>query len=194
MAHRRYCLLFTLMLTACLALSCGNGWQKQAHFTPEQQALADSGWVKTAPKPGDMPEHYGVYSKRGLTHNSFLINLEPGMSAMAIKIISAEDSTCQRYIFAEAGTITEVSQIRPGTYYLLMTHGRDWMEQPAAIGQMTKGKFTREARYERSAIDFIFPNATDTIQYEVLVRTHGSERTYNFPVGAVEETAFVGVR
>lgn len=192
MAYLRYCLLLALTLMVSVVLSCSSAWKKQTSLTAEQQALADSGWVKIAPTPGDMPEHYGVHNKRALTHNSFLINLEPGMTAMAIKVMSADDSTCQRYIFAEAGTLTEVSQIRPGTYYLIMTHGRDWMELPATLTTSTKGKFTRDAYYERSAIDFTFPNATDTTQHLVIVRTHGKERTYNFPVGAVEEIDFVG--
>lgn len=188
-------LLFCLITAVCSMLgACSDAWRYTSSLTPEQQALVDSGWVESRPVAGDMPEHYGIRPKRSLSRNTLVINLEPGMGAMLIKVMSAEDSTCLRYVCAEAGTITTINDMRAGTYYLLMAYGRDFMERPKGHDEPTEGRFTRDAHYERSAIDFTFSNNTDTTQHEIVVRTHGEERRYNFAVGTIDEATFLQAR
>lgn len=189
MRHVLFCLLW--MLTMLVLPGCNDIGKSQTALTPAQQLLADSGWVRTALHAGDMPEHYGVKAKRSLSHNTFVINLEPGMGSMLIKVVSSETNLCERYICAEAGTLTRITQIRPGTYYLLLSYGKDWMEHPVGPKQATDGKFTLDAVYERSAIDFTF---ADTTAHSIVVRTQGQERTYNFPVGAIDEATFMNTR
>ncbi|MBS5527380.1 MAG: hypothetical protein KHX42_04400 [Prevotella sp.] len=151
--------------------------------------MLKEGWSFDTPKGGELCEEYGVKPVYGIQDNYFDIRIGDGFS-VAIKIVNAETDKCIRYVFVPENETITISQIPQGRYYLKLAYGKDWME--FVDNGNTKGKFTRNPFYEKSASSYDFgkKNSQGLINYTLEINVIDGTMEHDFETVPISEEEF----
>jgi hypothetical protein len=119
----------------------------------EKEKLLAEGWADEPIKNGQLPGCYNFKPGYGRLKNSLQVQVGSGTDVV-IKVMNSVTNQCVRYVYINSGTKFSIAQIPPGSYYLKIAYGKDWLSKKEN-GQCI-GKFIRNSQYEKGedVLDF----------------------------------------
>lgn len=163
--------------------------QRDEQPTEQQIQMEAEGWQRVTPAE-DITEAYGMTPRYGIKDQCFTITVGHGF-AVAVKLMDTVRAECIRYVYVPEDSTVTVQDVPSGVYRLKLAYGRDWME--LRTDSSLAGKFTREARYERSVelYDFRTGDIDSSRDIQIWLNSDEADKHEHFETEEIDEEEFM---